>query len=155
MVILAPYLPGFFRKLGIADDTQLLDVPMALVLQHFLVFGTDECPEWDLALNKILCGVPLRYALESPPPLTPTQTEEAMRLLQAVIANWPALKNTSPDGLRATFLQREGALSRAGDSWRLLLSRTSFDVLMDRLPWTFSMIRLPWMPWLLQTDWAS
>lgn len=155
LVILAAYLPAFFRKLELANDEQMLDIPTALALQHYLVFGSEECGEWDLVLNKVLCGVPLKHAVEMPLPLAAEQKEEADRLLAAVIANWPALKNTSPDGLRATFLQREGVLRPKGNDWQLLLNRTSFDVLMDRLPWTISMIQLPWMPWLLHTDWAG
>ena len=102
-----------------------------------------------------LSGVPLHQAIETPPPLSTDRKEESNRLLEAVIANWPALKNTSPDGLRGTFLQREGALRPKDDNWHLLLTRTGFDVLMDRLPWTISTIQLPWMPWLLRTDWAD
>ncbi|HVY69435.1 MAG TPA: contractile injection system tape measure protein, partial [Verrucomicrobiae bacterium] len=92
--------------------------------------------------------------VETAPPLTQAQKDEADRMLEAVIANWGALKNTSPDGLRATFLQREGALRQVDDHWRLALARTGFDVLLDRLPWAISLIRLPWMPWRLQTDWS-
>jgi hypothetical protein len=155
LVILAAYLPAFFRRLGIAGEKQVLDGPVALALQHYLVFGSQDCAEWDLVLNKILCGVPLEDSVETPPPLTLEQKQEAELLLNAVIANWPALKNTSPNGLRATFLQREGVLRPKNGDWQLLLTRTSFDVLMDRLPWTISMIRLPWMPWMLYTDWAE
>jgi hypothetical protein len=119
------------------------------------VFRSEDCAEWDLVLNKILCGVPLEESVETPPPLTMEQKAEAERLLNAVIGNWPALGNSSPDALRKTFLQRDGVLRQKGADWQLQLTRTGFDVLMDRLPWTISMIRLPWTSWMLYTDWAG
>lgn len=155
LVILAAYLPAYFQRLGVADEKQVLNVPAALALQHYLVFGSEDCAEWDLVLNKILCGVPLEESVETPPPLTMEQKAEAERLLNAVIGNWPALGNTSPNSLRTTFLQRDGVLRQKGADWHLHLTRTGFDVLMDRLPWTISMIRLPWMSWMLYTDWAG
>jgi hypothetical protein len=155
LVILAPYLRALFAKVNLLENRTILDVSTALQLTHYLAFGTDECQEWELVLNKILCGAPLNLPFERRPPLSADMKAEGDRLLMAVIANWPALKNTSPAGLRSAFLQRDGAIRHENNSWRLRLSRTPFDVLMDQLPWTISMIQLPWMPELLYTDWAS
>ncbi|HVY70653.1 MAG TPA: contractile injection system tape measure protein, partial [Verrucomicrobiae bacterium] len=57
LVILAPYVPMLFRRLVLADDERLLKLPTALSLLHYLVFGVEECAEWDLVLNKLFCGV--------------------------------------------------------------------------------------------------
>jgi hypothetical protein len=155
LVIAAPYLPALFQKLGLIEDGQVRDVATAMLILHYLVFGSDECAEWDFVLGKILCGIALEHPVETAGPLSHSQKVEVNLLLEAIITNWPALKNTSPAALRATFLQREGTLTREYDYWRLRLTRTAFDVLVDRLPWTISMIQLPWMPWLLRTDWAD
>ena len=155
LVIVAPYLPAFFRKLDLLEEERVRDLPTALSLLHYIVFGSDECAEWDFVLGKILCGVPIETAIETAPPLSDEQKAEANLLLEAVITNWTALKNTSPDALRTTFLQREGALSREQEHWRLRLTRTAYDVLVDHLPWTISMIQLSWMPWVLKMDWAD
>ena len=80
-------------------------------------------------------------------------------LLQAVIAHWKAVGHTSVAGLRESFLQREGRLTRdktpAGDPprWRLRVQTRGFDVLLDRLPWSFQTIRLPWMQGALHVEW--
>lgn len=155
LVFLATYLPAFFQRLELSDAERVRDIPTALGLLHYLGFRSEECAEWDLVLNKILCGIPLEESVETPPSLSDAQKSEAERLLEAVIANWPAVGHTSPDAIRGTFLQREGMLRWTGHDWHLRLNRTGFDVLVDRLPWTYSMIRLPWMSWMLRTDWAT
>ena len=86
-------------------------------------------------------------------------TEEALteadNLLQTVINYWDALKNTSPDGLREGFLQRDGKLIRIdGQGWKLQVEQMAIDVLMTRLPWGVSMVKLPWMDELLTVEWT-
>jgi hypothetical protein len=155
LIILAPYLPSFFDALGLARGDKITDPDTALLLLHYLVFGVNECAEYDLALPKILCGIPLEEPLSKFPSLSPQQENEAEKLLESVIKNWSVLKNTSVEGLRSAFLQREGALRPNDKNWRLLLSRKSYDVLLDQIPWTIWSIRLPWMPYLLQADWIE
>ncbi|MEI3154023.1 MAG: contractile injection system tape measure protein [Odoribacter sp.] len=58
--------------------------------------------------------------------------------------SWPKMKNTSLEGLRHSFLQREGMLEQEGE-WKLTVHPKGLDVLLDSLPWGFSMVRLPWM----------
>jgi hypothetical protein len=154
LVIVAPYLPTLFTKLGLEEEGRIVKPADALMLTHYLVFGAPECSEWDLVLGKILCGIPLEEAVQVSGELLPEHMAEANALLRGVIANWPALKNTSIDGLRETFLQREGILARATIGWKLRVERKAPDVLLDTLPWTISMIRLPWMECMLTTEWG-
>ncbi len=154
MVIVGLYLPRLLERLGLAEGDRVTDVPRSLALIHYLAFGGDACAEWECVLGKVLCGVPVETPMGPEHMLTPEQREEGDGLLEAVIANWGVLGNTSPAGLRATFLQRPGLLRRSGADWRLALSRNAFDVLMDRLPWPISITRLPWMPGFLYTDWS-
>jgi hypothetical protein len=70
-----------------------------------------------------------------------------------VIAHWRALGSTSVAGLRESFLQREGCLSRKDDDWRLLVETRSYDMLLDRLPWGFATIKYSWMPGAIRVDW--
>jgi hypothetical protein len=153
-VIVAPYFPAFFGKLELARDGKILDPSLALVLIHYLVFGTPECLEHEAVLSKILCGIPLEELVRTRVPLPEALQREADELLESVIRNWPILKSTSIGGLRTSFLQREGALERSEDGWMMRMERKAFDVLLDHLPWTISMIRLPWMTETLRTAWA-
>jgi len=76
-------------------------------------------------------------------------------LLQAVIGHWDALRNTTPDGLRGTFLTRPGKLSQRPDGDYLLqVESQSFDILLERLPWGIGVVKLPWMERMLWVEWA-
>ena len=74
-------------------------------------------------------------------------------LLQAMIDNWGALGNTSPQGLRQSFLQRQGRLLLKDDAWHLQVESQGFDMLLDRLPWSFKTIKYGWMQRVIHVDW--
>ena len=82
----------------------------AIYLLQYLATGRWDAPEHALTLNKLLCGMPLS---DSPLFVSPPGDDEldlARELLAVVTQRWGKLKNTSIDGLRETFLQREGRL---------------------------------------------
>jgi len=153
IVLLHPFLSRFFETLGISADEQLLQPDRALCLLHFLATGQLIAPEYELMLPKILCNVPLERPVESVT-LTATEQEEAAALLQAVINHWEALRNTSADGLRGTFLHRPGKISLRDNDWLLQVESTTCDILLEQLPWGFSIIRLPWMDRKLWVEWV-
>ncbi|MFS8979423.1 contractile injection system tape measure protein [Cupriavidus necator] len=154
LVLLHPFLAGFFSKLGVATDDQLSDADRALCLLHYLCTGQSVAPEHALALSKILCDIPLVAVVESDVGLTDDEKEEAIALLEAVIRHWDALRNTSPDGLRGTFLLRSGKLSERDGEWLLQVESNASDILLDQLPWGVSIIKLPWMKNKLWVEWG-
>ncbi|HPU78951.1 contractile injection system tape measure protein [Accumulibacter sp.] len=155
VILLHPFLPRFFEALGIANDDQIVQAERALCLLHFLASGESVAPEPALLLPKLLCNVPVEAAVESDVDLTASETDEAMALLQAVIGHWDALRNTTPDGLRGTFLTRPGKLSQRPDGDYLLqVESQSFDILLERLPWGIGVVKLPWMERMLWVEWA-
>lgn len=154
LIILHPFLPQLFTTLGISNDTVLMQPDRALCLLHFLATGQKTAPEYELILPKILCNVPLEMPVESDVALTENEREEAVALLEAVIRHWEVLRNTSPDGLRGTFLLRPGKVSLRDDGdWLLQVEAQSFDILLDQLPWSISMVKLPWMEKILWVEW--
>jgi hypothetical protein len=74
-------------------------------------------------------------------------------LLTAMIAHWSAIGTTSIEGLRTTFLQREGYLTKEDNQWQLQVIPDTFDVLLDQLPWSFQAIKYPWMDQPLFVTW--
>jgi hypothetical protein len=156
LVLLHPFLPRFFETLGVKQPgcPELSSLPRAAALLHFLATGREEIFECDLAFIKVLLGLkpesPLCVAQGL---ITGNDREEAEALLQAAITHWPALRNTSPAGLRHSFLNRQGLLREADDGWRLQLERTGYDVLLDHLPWGIGVVKLPWMKRPLHTEW--
>lgn len=158
LVLLGPYLKPFFKNLGLLPKpTEPASAYRAIHLLHFLTFGELKPEEPLLIIPKLLCGL----AVEEPVPLyleqdlTEEEKEEGLNLLKAIIANWSALKKTSPDGLRQGFLQREGLLSwqEADRKWQLQIERQGQDLLLERIPWSYSVVKLDWTDWIITVEW--
>jgi len=153
-VLLVPFLPAFFARLGVAENRRITDAARAAVLLHCLVWSRSEYSEHSLLLPKILCGLePTAVVASGAVVLRQEELEEADALLRAMIEHWSVLKNTSPEGLRASFLQREGRLTEKSENWRLLVHPAAHDVLLQHLPWSIGIIKLPWMRAPVFVDW--
>lgn len=154
LVLLHPFLPTLFENLIITEGETLIHPDKALCLLHYLASGRTEMPEYDLVLPKILCQIPISVPVPSDVQLFDNERKEADTLLESVIKHWEALRNTSQDGLRGTFLLRSGKLTKKTDGdWLLQVETRSFDILLDHLPWGISMIKLPWMKQMLWVEW--
>lgn len=159
LVLLTPYLPMLFSRLGLLEKQAFASIEArqtALDALQTLVWG-DASPTADTqSLERLLCAVPADLALPPAAPLRePGQLERIDGLLRAVIGQWPALGSTSPDGLRGSFLQREGLLSLVDQGHRLEVSPRAFDMLIDRLPWSYALVKLPWMTGPIHVKWRE
>jgi len=154
LVLLHPFLGRFFEGLDVAAGPRLLQPVRALHLLHYLSSGLTPAVEYELALPKILCNWPLTKPVEAGLELRASEKDEAVALLEAVIAHWTALRNTSPDGLREAFLLRAGKLSLHDGDWLLQIESRTIDILFNQLPWGISMIKLPWMNKVLAVEWG-
>ena len=157
LVLLHPFLLYFFKELSLLEGDQFKDVDAqqtAVHLLHYLATGKDQCMEYDLLMEKYLCGFDPVEPIERFMPLTEAMKAESEQLLLAAIGHWDVLKNTSTDGLREAFLQRNGKLV-PGDYERLIVEGSGIDILLEHLPWSFSLIKLPWMRKILYVDWSQ
>ncbi|XZF12932.1 contractile injection system tape measure protein [Chitinophagaceae bacterium MMS25-I14] len=153
IVVVAVYLPAFFSRMGLQEGKVLTDVHKCIALLNYLAAGDNMTEEFECVMAKILCGLMPDDFVDMNCAISEEEREMADELLQAVIANWDKLKNTSPDGLRNSFLKREGKLTLRNDSWMLEMQREAYDILLQFLPWSINMIKLPWMNRLLQVKW--
>jgi len=154
LILLHPFFPLFFEATGVNKDGQITDSDKALALLHYLVSGENTAPEHELILPKILCGLPPHAVAGPVQSLNENDIEESINLLQTAIGYWESLKNTSPDGLRDTFLRRPGKISRRDNDWLVQVERQSFDILLDDLPWGISVVQFPWMTELVWVEWG-
>ena len=158
LVLLHPFLSRFLESAGVKGPKSPIipeaQLPRAAALLHFLASGSEAIYEFELGLIKVLLGLDPDGSLPvSEGLIGPADREEADLLLRAVIDYWSALKRTSPEGLRASFLQRAGLLREERHSWKLQVERSPFDLLIGRLPWGIGIMKLPWMKKALQTEW--
>lgn len=158
LVILHPFLIHLFEELNLCKNEEWISkksqTKAVLITQH-LITGSTVFFENDLALNKILCGLEVDAVIDLTIRLTKKDLKEAKGLLEAVIGYWKILKNTSIDGLRETFLQRNGKLLfKKEDTIELWVEQKGVDVLMAQIPWTIGMIKTPWMKIFMECHWS-
>jgi hypothetical protein len=161
LVLAAPFLPHLFESLGMLEKDPKgrsgwrnpHTASRAVHLLQYLVDGRTQAPEHLLTLNKILCGLPTAVPIEMAIEPSAQELEMCDKLLDAMLANWSLLANSSVDALRETFFQREGRLNRDGGKWNLLVQRKTLDVLVDQAPWSFRVILHSWMPDALHVTW--
>lgn len=157
LVLLFPYINRFFEQVGLVAHEEFASPAArttAVMALHWLATGNLAMPPEELlVLPKLLCGVDLSEAVnwnEELPELIQTEGQE---LLEAIIGHWAVLQNTSPDGLRQSFLQRNGTLRLQDDNYMLQVEESGVDVLLNSVPWGFRHYRLPWMRRHLITEW--
>lgn len=155
-VILWPFMSTFFQRLDMLQEKRFTNKETqqrAVQLWQYLIDEQADTAEEHLSLLKILCGLPLAEPIIKSIIITEEEKALCDSLLQGVIAQWKALKNTSPTALRETFLQREGVLYQKEEQWELHVEQKAFDVLLDQIPWGIQFIKLPWMETTLYTKW--
>lgn len=156
LVLLWPYLNPFFKELGLVQEGDFVTDDArdrAVHLLQYMVTLEEEHPEEELMLNKLLCGMEVTDPVSLSAALTKSEKEECGNLLKAVVTNWTALKSTSAESFRQSFLNKDGALFFEHEKWTLKVERTGADILLDTLPWGLSMIMLPWNRETLYTEW--
>lgn len=156
LILLGPWLPQYFSRLDLLSGRVFKDRDArerAVHLLQYLVTKQSETPEYMLPFNKILCGIPVDEPVPEGITMSPHEIDVSEQMLQAVISNWQGLGNTSEEGLRGSFIAREGKLEAIDDYWKLEVEPKAYDVLLQSLPWSISMVMLPWMEKRIQTDW--
>ncbi|HLZ66982.1 MAG TPA: contractile injection system tape measure protein [Aliidongia sp.] len=159
LVLLHPFLPLFFERLGLlsTDGGALVAglgaASKAVHLLQYLADGRLDRPASDLVLNKLLCGLDPAAPVEPAVEVGADEIALCNGLIATVVARWSNMGNISAAGLRETFLQREGTLRREGDGWTLTVQRKTVDVLLDRIPWSFAIVYQRWMREPLRVRW--
>ncbi|WP_136525546.1 contractile injection system tape measure protein [Geomonas ferrireducens] len=154
LVLLHPYLPQLFESQQIAKGNRIIDQERCLAMLHYLAAGDVDQPEHLLVLPKLLCNIPLHVPAAKDTELSDEEREECDALLYVMLQHWGALRNSSADGLRGSFLMRQAKLTMCeNDEWLLQVERNSYDILLDQLPYSISMVKLPWMEKLLWVQW--
>ncbi|MTI89269.1 MAG: hypothetical protein FH748_15040 [Balneolaceae bacterium] len=156
MVLLGTFLPTYFSRLDLLDGKEFKNrqcIYKAIHLLQYLVTGETEHQEYDLCLNKVLCGLPVEEPVPYKMELLKKETELSNSLLEAVIEKWAVIGETSIDGFRESFLKREGKMEDEEEYWKLTVEVKGYDLLLDQLPWSISMIMHSWMEKRIQVEW--
>jgi hypothetical protein len=156
VVILQGYFPTLFERLGFQTNGKFVSQAQQFAAVHALeelATGADVKDDSLLALDKVLCGVPVTEAV--PADFTPTSAQTSMieSLITAAISNWTAIGATSVNGFRGNWLVRPGTLVETPEYWELAVEHRAYDLLLAKSPYLFSTIKYPWMTKPLRVDW--
>jgi hypothetical protein len=157
LVILHPFLSTYFTRCGLLDKGKFVSdeaQARAVHLLQYLVFETEQNQEQDLALNKLLCGMPFHQPVPAGIEVSEQEKKVSAELILAVLQQWDKMKNTSPAGFKATFLHREGVLQEEENAWVLRVEQKALDVLLQTLPWGLGLIKAMWMEKPLLIEWT-
>ncbi|SDE09352.1 contractile injection system tape measure protein [Kordiimonas lacus] len=155
-VLMGPFLPTFFARLEMLGDDGWRSPELAARAVHlvqYLASGECETPQYELPLPMVMCGLPFGTVLPLGISLRDHEKEQAEGLLQAMLGHWKQMSGTSTQGLRRTFLMRDGLLSEQEKAWRLRVEPGPYDILLDGLPWPYRTLMLSWMPKMLEVEW--
>lgn len=157
LVILHPFLPALFERLGYLDEERIF---VSLALQERAVhllrwLAGYELPHLDyqMPLEKVLCDLPLAYPMGSEIEFTDMEKEEGRQVLRSVCQYWKPLNDTSPEGLQRSFLQRHGSIAYEDNTWIVRVEGQALDILLDDLPWEISLLLLPWKEEMIMVEW--
>ena len=154
LVLLAPFLTTFLKDIGRIDQQgDLIDKDQLPILLHYIISGETKALEWELAVPKILSGLPLNQHCAVSMKADEELDQKIQILLQSVISNWKALKNSSNDALRETFLCRPGQLIMKNGCCYLSIEERTVDILLSFIPWNYSTIKFNWMNTIVFVKW--
>jgi hypothetical protein len=156
IILLSPFLKTFFTNLQLLNGKEWKNKNSQYKSVHLLKFlstGEQKTFEYNLTLEKIICGLNIEEPIPLEILLEEHETNEAIQLLESVIEHWKALKSTSVNGLRESFLKREGIITRKENGWLLQVERKTLDILIDSIPWGYSTVTFPWNEYLIFAEW--
>lgn len=156
MILCWPFFGRFFAAVGLVEQGKFKGQQAeerAVQLLQYLATGLTSFEEWDLSLNKVLCGVPMNMPISPNLEITVEEEELVKKLINGTIFNWEKMRGTRLETFRETFFMRQGMLYEKDNRWELFVDRKAYDVLMDTLTWNISMINLSWMKKRLNVQW--
>jgi hypothetical protein len=156
LVIIAPYIERLFALLDITKEGVFVSEEArqrGVHLLQYAITAEESTPEYLLALNKLLCGIPAAVPVVLGISMSDREKSTIDQMLNGVIGHWSAIGASSITGLRETFLQREGCLYFEEEAWHLKIPQRTFDMLLDRLPWSYKLIKFSWMAAPLNVTW--
>lgn len=156
LILTASLLARLFEMHQLLEDNVFksqADRKLGVQLLNFISYG-EETVGHVQPLSNVLCGEDVMAPFEPVVPLTLQQKESVNSMLQSIIQHWD-IGNTSVDGLRASFIYRDGMLQKVDQGWKLTVEPDAFDVLLDRLPWNYELVKLQWMEEPVHVTWRK
>ncbi len=156
LVICNPFLPRLFSRLELTGESGFKDresTEHAVLLLHYMLYGSNSLPEHLLVLNKLLCGLEPEIPVDRNIDVSEQEKEVINQMLEAMLQSWHSLGNISVKGFIDSFLIRLGKMEQHDGTWSLVVEQKGYDMLLDSIPWSYSPIRYSWMKKTIYVKW--
>lgn len=162
LILFAPFFARLFQITGLMEEHHSFkneDCQMkAVFMLQYLAYGKER--EWEesaLVLNKLIVGFEPDKPLPRKVELTDKEKETVDSMFSSVREMWDKLRHTSFEGIRISFLQRNGIVTKEErPGYRMLkVEERAYDILMDYLPWSFRYYKIPWGNTIIETKWRG
>jgi D-hexose-6-phosphate mutarotase len=97
MILCWPFFGRFFAAVGLVEQGKFKGQQAeerAVQLLQYLSTGLTSFEEWDLSLNKVLCGVPMNMPISPNLEITVEEEELVNKLINGTIFNWEKMRGT-------------------------------------------------------------
>lgn len=162
LVLLCTFLPFLFSRLALIEKKDKKNVfinetaqQKAIYLTQYLVTGSVKHHESELVLNKLICGWFIAKPLAPITDLNDLEKKECNMLLNSAIKHWSILGSTSINGLRESFLKREGMIAFKDNNITVKIEQKGVDVLVTKIPWAYQTVKLSWNDYIIFVDWNA
>lgn len=157
LVLLHPFLTAYFTQLQLIDkEKQFKTIEDQKRAVHLLKhLSGDEAAHYShqLALEKMMCGLPPDFPMEHEFQITEEERQESEAMIASLCQYWRPLNGTSMAGLQQSFLLRHGTIEQSDDAWIVRVEGNAMDILLEDLPWEISTIVFPWMEPMILVEW--
>ncbi|MEL6204565.1 MAG: contractile injection system tape measure protein [Pseudomonadota bacterium] len=155
LVLLWPFLSTAFSRLGYTSTSDFLAESDRIAAARFLLYVAmgGGAPPSSVCVPRLLVGLAPGGSL---PEAEPSERERdlARELFEGLRKTWPPVARTSDNGIRESFLVRDGRIQTKQDgTYCVQVSPAPFDLLLDTLEWSLSRAVLPWIKRPIDVEW--
>ena len=125
-----------------------------MAMLHYVSYGADEYQEYDLPLNKLICGLTLVEPVACAMELSSADKTACDQLVEKAIDFYADFKDASIKEVREFFLQRPASLGVRDRCWLLRIEPEGRDMLLEDFPRENLGIHYPWMVDAIVIEWG-
>lgn len=154
LILVHPFLKHLFGNCGLLrKDHTINDPETAAHLLHYIATEREQDYESQMLFEKVLCNIPINRPINRNIILSEELKDQGKEMLQAVLDNWPIMKNSSIALLQNEYLQRPGKIILSEDNPKVIVERKTQDILLDKINWNLGIVKLAWKDKIIFVDW--
>ncbi|MCC9018703.1 contractile injection system tape measure protein [Flavobacterium lipolyticum] len=154
LILVHPFLKHLFGNCGLLHkDHTINDPETAAHLLHYIATDREQDYESQMLFEKMLCNIPINRPINRNIILSEELKDQGKEMLQAVLDNWPIMKNSSIALLQNEYLQRPGKIILSQDNPKVIVERKTQDILLDKISWNLGIVKLAWKDKIIFVDW--